>query len=102
MELCLFDADGAETGSTLNEVDAFVWHGYLPGVEPGQRYGYRVHGPLRPGQRAAVQPEQAADRPLRQGDRRQLRLGPGLFSYNFGDPDSRNDEDSAPRMRSRW
>ncbi len=48
VELCLFDADGAETRLTLPEVDGFVWHGFLPNIEPGQRYGYRVHGPYDP------------------------------------------------------
>jgi hypothetical protein len=48
VELCLFDSGGAETRVALREADALVWHGYLPGIEPGQRYGYRVHGPYRP------------------------------------------------------
>src|SRR4051812_20939559 len=48
VELCLFDEAGAETRVDLREVDAFVWHGYLPAVSPGQRYGYRVHGPYDP------------------------------------------------------
>jgi glycogen operon protein len=45
VELCLFDDAGKESRVALREVDGFVWHGYLPAVEPGQRYGYRVHGP---------------------------------------------------------
>ena len=48
VELCLFDADGTETRVTLPEVDGFVWHGFIPNIEPGQRYGYRVHGPYDP------------------------------------------------------
>ena len=48
VELCLFDEQGRETHIDLPEVDGFCWHGYLPGVEPGQRYGYRVHGPYDP------------------------------------------------------
>ena len=48
VELCLFDADGNESRVTLNDVDGFVWHGFLPAVEPGQRYGYRIHGPYDP------------------------------------------------------
>src|SRR5271169_3058052 len=48
VELCLFDADGTESRVPLNEVDGFVWHGFLPAIEPGQRYGYRVHGPYDP------------------------------------------------------
>ena len=48
VELCLFDDGGAETRLALTEVDGFVWHCYLPGVGPGQRYAYRVSGPYNP------------------------------------------------------
>lgn len=48
IELCLFDEQGQETRVPLREQTAFVWHGYLPGVKPGQRYGYRVHGEHAP------------------------------------------------------
>ncbi len=44
VELCLFDPDLVETRVELTEVDAYGWHAYLPGVQPGQRYGYRVSG----------------------------------------------------------
>jgi isoamylase len=44
VELCLFDDDGTETRVDLPEVTGFCWHGYLPDVGPGQRYGFRVHG----------------------------------------------------------
>jgi isoamylase len=48
VELCLFDADGSETRVPVVERTAFNWHCYLPGVGPGQRYGYRVYGPYAP------------------------------------------------------
>ncbi|MGW1590401.1 glycogen debranching protein GlgX [Streptomyces sp. NPDC002386] len=48
VELILVDEAGAETPVPLHEVDGFVWHAYLPGVGPGRRYGYRVHGPWQP------------------------------------------------------
>ncbi|MEU0939283.1 glycogen debranching protein GlgX [Embleya sp. NPDC005971] len=48
VELALIDDDGTERRVPLPEVDGFVWHGYLPGVGPGTRYGYRVHGPHDP------------------------------------------------------
>lgn len=48
VELCLFDRDRKETRLELTEVSNFVWHGYIPGVGPGQRYGFRVHGPYAP------------------------------------------------------
>src|SRR5699024_7629680 len=44
VELCLLDDDGAERRMEITEVDAYVWHVYLPSVQPGQRCGYRVHG----------------------------------------------------------
>jgi glycogen operon protein len=48
VELCLFDAAGNQLAVDLPERTGFVWHGYLPGIDPGQRYGYRVHGPWEP------------------------------------------------------
>jgi isoamylase len=48
VELCLFDNDDVETRIEVCERTAFNWHCYLPGVGPGQRYGYRVHGPYEP------------------------------------------------------
>ena len=66
VELCLFDSATGETRIPLHEVDGFVWHGYLPGVGPGQRYGYRVHGTSGSRRGAPVQPRQAAARPVRQ------------------------------------
>jgi hypothetical protein len=48
VELCLFDDDGAEKRLALSENTAFHWHGYLPGIGPEQRYGYRVHGRWAP------------------------------------------------------
>ncbi|MFJ6563653.1 glycogen debranching protein GlgX [Streptomyces sp. NPDC091412] len=48
VDLVLVDDAGTHRDVPLTEADGFVWHGYLPGVEPGQRYGYRVHGPWHP------------------------------------------------------
>ena len=48
VELCLLDDDGTETKIELTERESFVWHCYLPHIAPGQRYGYRVHGPYDP------------------------------------------------------
>ena len=50
VELCLFDTDDNETRVPLPERTAYNWHGYLPGVGPGQRYGFRVYGPYAPEQ----------------------------------------------------
>ena len=48
VELCLFDAQDAETRVALPECTDHVWHGYFPELFPGQRYGFRVHGPYHP------------------------------------------------------
>ncbi|HZQ81648.1 MAG TPA: glycogen debranching protein GlgX, partial [Gaiellaceae bacterium] len=48
VELCLFDDAGVEERVEVVERTAFNWHCYLPGVGPGQRYGYRVHGSYDP------------------------------------------------------
>src|SRR3954469_3989181 len=48
VELCLFAEDGTESRHDLPDMTGFVWHGYVPAMSPGQRYGFRVHGPLSP------------------------------------------------------
>ena len=71
VELCLFDSVDAEVESLtipLPEQTDMVWHGYLPDVQPGQLYGYRVHGPTRR-TRPPLQSAQARARSLRQGHR---------------------------------
>jgi len=98
VELCLFDADGTESRMTLNEVDGFVWHGFLSAVEPGQRYGYRVHGPYDPADGQRCNPNKLLIDPYAKAIDGNFEWHQALFSYNFGDPDSRNDDDSAPRM----
>ncbi len=98
VELCLFDAERTETRVELTEVDAHVWHGYLPQVDPGQRYGYRVHGPFDPKQGLRCNPNKLLLDPYAKATDGQIDWGQPLFGYNFGDEDSRNDEDSASRM----
>jgi isoamylase len=48
VSVCLFDQDGTETRVRLGDTTYHVWHGYLPSVGPGQRYGFRVEGPYNP------------------------------------------------------
>ena len=48
VELCLFDDDGNEERIVLPEESGYCWHGYMPNIGPGQRYGFRVHGPYEP------------------------------------------------------
>ncbi|WP_028653186.1 glycogen debranching protein GlgX [Nocardioides halotolerans] len=98
VELCLFDADGEETRVELTEVDAYVWHGYLPQVQPGQRYGYRVHGPWEPERGLRCNPAKLLLDPYAKATAGDIEWNQSLFGYDFGDEGSRNDEDSGPHM----
>ena len=98
VELCLFDADGIETRVTLPEVDGFVWHGFVPSVEPGQRYGYRVHGPYDPHAGHRCNPNKLLLDPYAKAIDGTISWDQSVFGYNFGNPDSRNDDDSAASM----
>ncbi|HET7246759.1 MAG TPA: glycogen debranching protein GlgX [Streptosporangiaceae bacterium] len=98
VELCLLDAAGAETRVTLQEMDGFVWHGYLPGIGPGQRYGYRVHGPYEPAAGHRCNPAKLLLDPYAKAIEGQVDWDPAVFSYRFADHDKRNDEDSAPHV----
>ena len=96
VELCLFDEDGAETRVPLHEVDGFVWHGYLPGIGPGQRYGYRVHGRYDPAAGQRCNPAKLLLDPYAKAVEGSVRWDQAVFAYPFGQPDERNDTDSAP------
>ena len=98
VELCLFDAEGTETRVTLPEVDGFVWHGYLPTAEPGQRYGYRVYGPHDPGLGLRCNPTKLLLDPYAKAIDGHFDWEQSLFGYPFGNPDGRNDDDSARAM----
>ncbi|MCW2496954.1 glycogen debranching protein GlgX [Jatrophihabitans sp.] len=95
VELCLFDADGTETRVALPEVDGFVWHAFLPGVGPGQHYGYRVHGPNEPSQGTRCNPNKLLLDPYAKAIDGVIEWDEALFGYHFGDPESVNDDDSA-------
>ena len=94
VELCLVDDDGTETRIDLPEVDAFVWHGYLPTIAPGQRYGYRVHGPYDPASGHRCDPSKLLLDPYAKAIDGQIDGDPALYSYTFGDESRRNEEDS--------
>ncbi|WP_204001507.1 glycogen debranching protein GlgX [Virgisporangium aurantiacum] len=96
VELCLFDDSGRETRIDLPEREALVWHGYLPRVGPGQRYGYRVHGPYDPAAGLRCNPNKLLLDPYAKAIDGAVEWNEALFSYRFGDPDSVNDDDSAP------
>ena len=98
VELCLFDAEGTETRITLPEMDGFVWHAFIAGIEPGQRYGYRVHGPYDPKAGQRCNPNKLLLDPYAKAIDGTFTWNQSLFGYNFGNPDSRNDDDSAAGM----
>jgi isoamylase len=96
VELCLFDEDGRETRIDLPEREALIWHGYVPRVRPGQRYGFRVHGPYDPEAGLRCNPAKLLLDPYAKAIDGHPRWDEALFSYRFGEPRSRNDADSAP------
>ncbi|WP_181958337.1 glycogen debranching protein GlgX [Nonomuraea deserti] len=96
VELCLFDEDNTESRVPLTEVDGFIWHGYLPGIGPGQRYGYRVHGPYDPALGLRCNPAKLLLDPYAMAIEGGVRWHEAVYGYRFGQPDTRNDLDSAP------
>jgi isoamylase len=99
VELCLFDEEGDETRVELPEVTAFCWHGYLPNIGVGQRYGFRVHGPWAPEQGHRFNPSKLLLDPYAKAIEGQVSRNKAVFPYYFNAPDSsRNDADSAPYM----
>jgi isoamylase len=96
VDLCLFDENGGEERLRLEEIDAFVWHAYLPAVVPGQRYGYRVHGPWAPEHGQRCNPAKLLIDPYAKAVEGQVHWNQACFPYTFGDENSRNDDDSAP------
>ncbi len=98
VELCLFDESLVETRVELIEVDAYVWHAYLPLVQPGQRYGFRVHGPWDPAQGLRCNANKLLLDPYAKATSGEIDWDESLFGYRFGDEASRNDDDSAAHM----
>ncbi|MER7168134.1 glycogen debranching protein GlgX [Micromonospora sp. NPDC000207] len=98
VELCLFDEwdTGAERRVTLREVDAHVWHAYIPGIEPGQRYGYRVHGRYDPAAGVRCNPNKLLLDPYAKAVDGEVTWDPAVYDYELGDPDTMSTTDSAP------
>ncbi|MGZ5418122.1 MAG: glycogen debranching protein GlgX [Nocardioides sp.] len=94
VELCLIADDGAETRIELKEDDGFVHHAYLPGIQPGQRYGYRVHGPYEPENGHRCNPAKLLIDPYAKAIEGQIDGDPSLFSYRFGKGAKFNGDDS--------
>ncbi|MFF9478491.1 glycogen debranching protein GlgX [Streptomyces sp. NPDC014733] len=96
IELCLLHDDGTQTSVELRETDAFVRHAYLPGVMPGQRYGFRVHGPHDPARGHRCNPAKLLLDPYARALSGRIDWNEAVYGYHFGRPESRNDLDSAP------
>jgi isoamylase len=101
VELCLFDGpDSAQASQTLAlpEKNNGVWHGYFPGLKPGQLYGYRAHGPYEPGKGLRFNPAKILLDPYAKGIGRDLKWADEVFGYGVGNPEedlSRDERDSA-------
>ncbi len=81
VDLCLFDEQGNETRVRLLEQTHNVWHGYLPDIHPGQRYGYRVHGPYDPKTGHRFNPHKLLIDPYALAVAGDIRFGNDLFAY---------------------
>src|SRR5512142_3200720 len=101
VELCLFDsvdADKEKARVRLREQTDMVWHAYLPDVQPGQLYGYRVYGPYDPANGHRFNPAKVLLDPYAKSVARSTRWSDEMFGYHIGDPQvylSRDDRDNA-------
>ncbi len=98
MLLCLFDSGGTETQIPLLDYDAGVWHGFVPGVGPGQAYGYRATGPYDPTNGVRCNPAKLLLDPYARATTGGVRSGPEIFGYAVGNPDAPSTLDSAAHV----
>jgi isoamylase len=99
VDLCLFDEQANEQRIQLPEVTGYCWHGYLPTVEPGQLYGFRIHGPWDPLRGHRCNPAKLLLDPYAKAINGQIDWNEAVFPYTFGDgPDTLSGVDSAPFM----
>ncbi|MBI4493328.1 MAG: glycogen debranching protein GlgX [Chloroflexi bacterium] len=97
VQLCLFDEAGHETRVGLPEATGFCWHGYLPEVGPGQRYGFRVYGPWVPERGHRCNPAKLLLDPYARAVAGQVEWNAAVFPYRLDEPDGPpNVADSAP------
>ena len=95
VELCLFDEAGAETRVRLPEYEDGVWHGFVPGVGPGQAYGYRAHGAWDPGRGVRCNPAKLLLDPYARATHGEVAFGPEVLDYDPDKPDAPSSLDSA-------
>jgi isoamylase len=99
VELCLFDDQGAQTCADFPETTGFIWHGYIPNIGPGQRYGFRVHGAWEPQKGQRCNPSKLLLDPYGKAVQGEVKWTEAIFPYLFSQgEDSKNEIDSAPFM----
>ncbi|GAB3259059.1 glycogen debranching protein GlgX [Nocardioides dilutus] len=94
--VCLFDEDDNETRHRLTERSLGVWHGAVPDVAVGTRYGYRVAGPWAPEQGLRFNAAKLLLDPYARAISGELDPVPAVFGYDAVAPSERDDADSAP------
>jgi isoamylase len=98
VQLCLFDDVGRETRVRIEEVDAFNWHVYLPGIKPGQRYGYRVHGQYDPAAGVRCNPRKLLLDPYAKAIEGGVDWNSSCYAFDLEHEYAINLEDSAPHV----
>ena len=99
VELCLFDEKGTQSCVDFPEMTGFIWHGYLPNISPGQRYGFRVHGPWEPARGHRCNPSKLLLDPYGKAVEGEVKWNEAVFPYQFNQgEDSKNEIDSAGFM----
>jgi len=98
MTLCLFDEGGTETQIPLQDYDAGVWHGFVPGIGAGQAYGYRAVGPYDPAGGVRCNPAKLLLDPYARAFSGSVTFGPEVLGYAADNPDAPSTADSAASM----
>jgi glycogen operon protein len=98
VELCLFDDNNIERRLRLEEITAFTHHGYLPGIMPGQRYGFRVQGPWNPAEGLWFNPAKLLLDPYARAIEGEVKWSNAVFAHQWHHPDRISEIDSAPSM----
>src|ERR1700742_389427 len=96
--LCLFDENGAESQIPLVENDADIWHAFVPGIGPGQAYGYRVSGPWNPARGQRCNPAKLLLDPYARAVRGTVSFGPEVLGHDPENPDAQSTLDSSAHM----
>ncbi len=85
VEVCLFEPDGGETRIPLTEVYNFIWHGYIPKIQPGQQYGFRVYGSYAPNNGHRFNPYKLLLDPYAKAITGDVKHGEAIFGYDWED-----------------